>query len=237
MLSVNCARPIAGIPECLDQGRRARRIAFMYRFAATTPEGFVQQLAVSYLGNGYWFYVTGEIPQGKDLAKVDEKLVARYQIDLSKWARARRKQAGFANLQYIRFERFFVLLATHGVHPFFEQEADSIRDARKTPIRFRGYSLSYRGGHPHVRIDQEEYKRLKAYFLDVATHRSVERLERELGALPFEPYAPVRRQLLAVLRAVNRERKKAGFAPVPRSCFRFMRRICRPFEGRPEVGD
>jgi hypothetical protein len=209
----------------------------MYRFEATSPEGFVQQLAVSYLGNGYWFYVTGEIPEGKDPGKVDEKLVARYQIDLSKWARARRKQAGFANLQYIRFGRFFVLLATHGVHPFFEEEAASIRDARKTPIRFRGYSVSYRGGHPHVRIEQEEYKRLKAYFLEVAPHRSVERLERELGSLPFEPYAPVRRQLLAVLRAVNRERKKAGFAPVPKSCFRFMRRICRPFEGRPEVGE
>jgi hypothetical protein len=151
----------------------------MYRFDATSPEGFVQQLAVSYLGNGYWFYVTGEIPEGKDPAKVDEKLVARYQIDLSKWARARRKQAGFANLQYIRYGRFFVLLATHGVHPFFEEEAGSIRDARKTPIRFSGYSISYRGGHPHVRIEQEEYKRLKAYFRDVAPHRSVERLEKE----------------------------------------------------------
>jgi hypothetical protein len=227
--------PHAGMRECLDQQIHQARLVVMYRFEATSPEGFVQQLAVSYLGNGYWFYVTGEIPEGKDPRRVDEKLVARYQIDLSKWARARRKQAGFANLQYIRFERFFVLLATHGIHTFFEEEAGSIRDARKTPIRFQGYSISYRGGHPHVRIEQQEYKRLKAYFLDVATHRSVERLERELGSLPFEPYAPVRRQLLAVLRAVNRERKKAGFEVVPKSCFRFMRRICRPFERNPEV--
>jgi hypothetical protein len=221
--------------ESLDQQIHQPGLVVMYRFEATSPEGFVQQLAIAYLRNGYWFYVTGEIPEGKDPRRVDEKLVARYQIDLSKWARARRKQAGFANLQYIRFERFFVLLATHGIHTFFEEEAGSIRDARKTPIRFQGYSISYRGGHPHVRIEQEEYKRLKAYFLDVATHRSVERLERELGSLPFEPYAPVRRQLLVVLRAVNRERKKARFEIVPKSCFRFMRRICRPFEKRPEV--
>src|SRR5262245_16793792 len=113
---------LAGIPECLDQGAREPRIGGMYRSEATSVEGFVQQRAVSYLGNGYWFYVTGEIPEGKDPAKVDEKLLARYRIDLSKWARARRKRAGFANLQYIRFERFFVLLATHGVHPFFEEE-------------------------------------------------------------------------------------------------------------------
>jgi hypothetical protein len=219
------------MPERLDQGKGTCRTGGMYRFEATSVEGFVQQLAVSYLGNGYWFYVTGEIPEGKDPAKVDEKLLARYQIDLSKWARARRKRAGFANLQYIRFERFFVLLATHGVHAFFEDEGPSIRDARKTPIRFRGYSISYRNGHPHVRIEQGEYKQLKAYFLDIAVHRSAEHLGRALGALPFEPYAPVRRQLLTVLRAVNRERKRAGYEPVPKTCFRFIRRVCRPFDG------
>jgi hypothetical protein len=205
----------------------------MYRCVAMTVEGFVQQLAVSYLGNGYWFYVVGQVPEGKDPQKVDEKLVTRYQIDLSKWARARRKRAGMANLQYLRFGRFFVLVATHGTHAFFEEEALSIRDARKTPIRFRGYAISYSNGHPHVRIEQEEYKRLKAYFLDLAPHRSAERLGSELARLPFEPYAPIRRQLLAVLRAVNRERKRAGFEPVPKSCFRFVRRVCRPFEASP----
>lgn len=220
----------AWMRERLDQGIDQLGLVVMYQSESTSVEGFVQQLAVSYLANGYWFYVTGEIPEGKDPAKVDEKLIARYGIDLSKWARARRKRAGFANLQYIRFDRFFVLLATHGVHPFFEEEVASIRDARKNPIRFRGYSISYRNGHPHVRIEQGEYKRLKAYFLDLAVHRSAEHLGRALGALPFEPYAPVRRQLLVVLRAVNRERKTAGFEPVPKTCFRFMRRVCRPFE-------
>jgi hypothetical protein len=202
----------------------------MYRCEATTPEGFVQQLAVSYLGNGYWFYVAGEIPVGKDARRVDEKLIGRYQIDRSKWERARRKRAGAANLQYIRFGRFFILLATHGQHPFFEEESESIRDARKTPIRFQNYSISYRGGHSHVRIDQEEYKRLKSYFLEVSLHRTAERLGTELARLPFEPYAPVRRQLLAIHRAVNRERQRARFEPVPKSCFRFLRRVCRPFD-------
>jgi hypothetical protein len=202
----------------------------MYRCEATSVEGFVQQLAVSYLGNGYWFYVVGEVPEGKDPRRVDEKLVTRYQIDVSKWARARRKRAGLANLQYLRYGRLFALLATHGAHAFFEEEASSIRDARKTPIRFRGYAISYRGGHPHVRIEQEEYKRLKAYFLELALHRSAQRLGSELARLPFEPYAPVRVQLLAVLRSINRERKRAGFEQVPKTCFRFVRRVCRPFD-------
>src|SRR5438105_2482186 len=93
-----------------------------YRCEATTVEGFVQQLAVSYLKNRYWFYVPGEVPDGKDPKAVDEKLLVRYEIDMSKWAKARRKRRGIAKLQYLRFERTFVLLATAGEHPFFTEE-------------------------------------------------------------------------------------------------------------------
>jgi hypothetical protein len=60
----------------------------------------------------------------------------------------------------------------------------------------------------------------------------LDRIVREeiLARLPFEPYAPVRRRLLAVLRAVNRERKGAGFGPVPVDGLRLRRRACQPFE-------
>ena len=37
-----------------------------YRCIASSPEGLVQQVAVSYLRHGYWWYVTGRIPEGKD---------------------------------------------------------------------------------------------------------------------------------------------------------------------------
>ncbi len=44
-------------------------------------------------------------------------------------------------MHYLRFSRYFVLVATHGVHPFFEQEAKAIRDVRRIPIKFGGYSI------------------------------------------------------------------------------------------------
>src|SRR5262249_1163094 len=192
-------------------------------------------VAVSFVGHGYFFYVAGSIPEGKDPRAVDEKLVVRYGIDISKWARARRKQAGIANLQYVRFWQFFLILSTHGRHQFFEDEASCIRDVRRRPIRFAGYAIGFRGGHSHVRIEPEVYKQLKAYFVDLAVRRSVASLEKELAQIPFEPYAPVRRQLLCILRAVNGARKKAGFSPITKEVFRFKRRIYRPFEGRLEV--
>jgi hypothetical protein len=205
-----------------------------YKFEATTVGGFLQQLAVAYLGHGYWFYVTGQVPAGKDPAAVDRKLLAKYEVGISKWARARRKASGLANCQYLRHGRFFVLLASHGRHPFFEGEAH-FKDARVEPIRFRGYSVSVKRGvdgrwHPSVRLHPETYRELRSYFVELATHRSVEALSAELRRLPFEPYAPVRRQLLNVLRALNRARKVAGLEAVPTSALRLSRKGVKPFE-------
>lgn len=215
--------------SAVDQVRQSDGQKDMYRCEATSLEGFVQQLAVSYVGNGYFFYVTGQIPEGKDAGAVDAKLIARYGVDVSKWSRARKKQAGLANVQYIRFGRFFVLLATHGAHRFFRDEAKAIRDARRVPIKVGGYAVSYRGGHAHVRIDRETYKDLKAHLIELGLHRTAEPLIQELDALPFERYAPVRRQLLNILRAVNRARKTAGFSRVGYECLRLCRRVVRPF--------
>lgn len=205
-----------------------------YRFEATSVEGFIQQLACSYLPHGYMFYVAGRVPEGKDPAAVDEKLLTRYEIDISKWARARRKKAGLANLHYLRFGRTFVLVATAGRHPFFTEEAAAIRDIRKVPIRLGGYSVSFRRGadgkfHPHVRMDEDHYRGLKAYLLGLAVHRRAEALVDELWRVPFEPYAPVRRQLFNILRAVNRARKVAGFERVPYAAVPMRRRVVKPF--------
>ena len=37
-----------------------------YRCKAATPESVVQLIAASYLRHGYYWYVTGTIPDGKD---------------------------------------------------------------------------------------------------------------------------------------------------------------------------
>ena len=200
------------------------------RFEAASIEGFVQQLAVSYIRNGYFFYVTGCIPDRKDPRAVDRKFAELYDLSASKWARARRKRAGGANLQYIRFERFFIILATLGVHPLFSEERDTIRDARRVPIKYAGYSVGYRGGRASVRIDRGTELNLKAYFEDIATKRPADVLRRQLLGLPFSPYAPVRSQLFAILRAVNRARQVAGQEPVPNTAIRVRRVPVKTFK-------
>jgi len=190
-------------------------------------------LAIAYINHGYWYYVTGEIPERKDPAKTDQKILEQYDIGISKWARARRKKAGLANLQYLRYQRFFVILATSGKHVFFENEPN-FKDVRKEPIKFRGYSIGYGFGqgkwHPSVRIELSRYKELKAYFEDIATHRSVDNLIKEFQSLRLLGYAPVRWQMFNILRAVNRKRKVTGFELVPYEAVHFKRPQVRPFD-------
>lgn len=199
---------------------------------------FVQRVAVDLVQHGHLFYVTGRVPERKDPRALDAKLIGRYGLNLSRWARARRREAGRASVHYVRLGRLFVLLATKGRHEFFELEPD-VRDIRRAPLRVGGYSISYRRGvdrryHVSVRIAPDEYLELKSYLVGLAVHRSVENLIAEFRRIPFEPYAPVRRQLLNILRAVNRARHAAGFEPVPVSALRLRRRIVRPF-GNNEV--
>ena len=212
-----------------------------YRVEATSVEGFVQQIACSYLRHGYWFYVTGNVPTDKDPRAVDEKLIGKYDIAVSESTRRRRKQAGLSNLQYIRHGRFFAVMATKGRHPFFEEEKARLRDFRLHPLRYAGYSISYkRGGrtrtgeldtrwHAHVSIDRDHYLDLRAKFLDLAARRRADDLALAFYELPFERYAPVRRQLLLLLRRVNEVRRQAGHGPVSNDVLCLRRRIVRPF--------
>lgn len=203
-----------------------------YRCEAATVEGLLQQLATQYLRHGYWFYVSGRVPARKDPREVDAKLVEKYCIGVSQKERCRRKRCGFANMQYLRYGPFFLLLATHGKHAFFLEESRQIRDARHVAIKFEHYAISHRNGRVCVRIEQREYARLKAWFLDLACRRSVEALAAEFSSLRYVPYAPVRQQLLIVWRSVNRLRSVAGFGRVPIECVPWRRRIVKPFEGR-----
>ena len=206
-----------------------------YRCVATSVAGFVQQLAVGYVARGYYFYVPGRIPEDKNPVQTDAKILGQYDIDISKWVRARRKKWGLARVQYLRWSRHFVILASHGEQVFFEAEARRLQDVRVAPIQFLGYSIGCRPSrhdgrfHVSVRIAVGAYRELKARFELMAVHRSVEDLARELRAVPYEPYAPVRDQMRGVVRAVNRRRQAAGLEAVPAGLLRRHRVPVKPF--------
>jgi hypothetical protein len=205
-----------------------------YRYIAASEQAFVQQLALAYVQHGFWYYVAGTIHQNRNVEQVDRKLIEKYNIDISKWARTRRKKQGKANVHYLRYRQFFVLIASKGSHDFFIREGLNIRDIRREPICFAGHSIGChrsRDGkcHASVRIYSKQYNLLRDYFVTVVPYRSTEELVQEFRHLPFEPYAPVRRQLMNILRDVNRARREQSKGPIPIEALRLRRRILRPF--------
>lgn len=219
-----------------------------YRYEVTSEVGYLQRVATHLLPKGYYFFVQGVVPQGKSPEALDSKLLRKYDVAKSEGARRWRKSQGLGNVQYVRYQRSWILMATHGDHPIWEGEGANLKDVRRAPIRIGDYSLYVKRGNylkksspedaatpdgrwrVRVLIAREPYRELCAHFLSIACHRRVEALADELFSLPYVPYAPVRKQLLKLLRLINAKRQTAGFAKVPVSCLRFKREIVRAFE-------
>lgn len=219
-----------------------------YKYEATSVTGFVQRIATCLLRHGYVYYVQDRVPDGKDPRAIDAKLLAKYAVVQNEWRRARRKERGEANLQYLRYGRAWVLMATEGYHPMKTEEKSKLRDVRDAPIQIAGYSIYLKRGdykkkasadekpvpdakwHARVLISRERYCELRAYFLEIACRRSSEALAAEINALPYEPYKPVWRQLRKLVRTINKKRKSGGLTQVPMSAIRWRRTIVKAFE-------
>jgi hypothetical protein len=242
------------------------------RFLVTSVDGMVAQL-VNLISKGYRYYFAGQVADLAAWSSRDSRMLDYYDAELPKWTRERRKKRGIANFRYLRYEDWYVVLATEGTAPrFWKEDSKRIRDVRNVPIRFKGYSVSYRQGgyqsipahekawrntmwaeyracrergengvkppkpprdmkwHVRVELNRETYEGLKAYFLNIATHREANFIACEITELPFQPYRPVREQLRDILRAVNKARRGAGYQRIPFSVIRFKRRIVKAFE-------
>ena len=142
------------------------------------------------------------------------------------------------------------MLATRGEHAWFEKEAASFLDVRQQPIFFHGYSISLKQGlyRPHrakqkrngpperdtklrvrVLIAKKRLRELKADFLSSALKLSSGALAKKFFNVPFEPYAPIRQQMLNLLRQVNAVRKKAGRDTLTTDVIRYRRNVVKPF--------
>lgn len=130
-----------------------------YQWVATTPEGFVRQLVANYLPHGYRFYMSGSIKPSRDVTQFDQIMQKKYGYQMSRSQRHRRKNAkspdgrplGLANVHYLRYGRFWILLCTKGSHRFFDEHVKRdkwgnitkkyFRDVHRDPIFFDGYSI------------------------------------------------------------------------------------------------
>lgn len=177
----------------------------------------MQHLAVRLIGNGYRFFVLGEIPKAKDPAKVDRKLCSRYDFGVSKWVQFRRSMRGEAKVRYLRYGHQFILIATEGRHRFFDEESSAVRDASEVPIRCFGYEIMSRPRgtkfHPVVKLGEARFEELRSQLLNLALATDSALTKRILDErLIF--FSGVKRQIFRILKEVNERRRTAGLEPL-----------------------
>lgn len=214
-----------------------------YQYETRNVAAFVSQV-VRYVAAGHYFYVRVLIPEGKDAAAVDAKLLARYDVKKKRWQRKRRYLKRTASIHYLRCNRCAVLMLTKGNHEqFYQDHASSVRDIRRQALKVFGYSIRYgvstttKNPKILVRLDQQKCREVRAHFMTICTwnsFRDPRRLEREFARLPYQPYGPVFLQLHSIWKAANRSRRRRGFEPLAFACLRNKLSLRKVFVAREE---
>lgn len=209
-----------------------------YSYEARSVEAFVAQV-VRYVSSGHYFYIRCRIPDGKDVHAVDEKILKLYEVRRPRWQRKRRNLKASAGIHYLRHDRLFVLMLTKGRHEaFYRDHGTSVLDIRRTALKAFGYSIRWglserqKRHRVFVRLDKATYRKVKGHMLGLCRcdgHRTKESMEAEFRRIPFQLYGPVREQLYAIAKAVNRARRRAGFSAIDYSCISNKLQVTKVF--------
>ena len=174
---------------------------------ASTLGHFLYRVAMCGFRYHYYRYAVIDIPEGKDLAATDKKLMQVYGVVRCRMKRFRQRQQGFASTQYVRFGHSFILMATEGEHSAFSNLKNY--DVRTSPLHFHRYSIGLRGSTVSVEVEKRVW---------IAVERKVQRLalhdraliEARMSTLPFYRFSGVEKQKTDLMRKINRRRKTAG---------------------------
>lgn len=172
---------------------------------------FIRRIAIDYVRYGYVRYVIREIPEGKNTLVIDNKLRAHYKITSCRTTRMRRRQKQQAVVQYVRYGRQFVLLATEGKHDEFERL--KYYDCRIAPIQVRSYSIGLKNGVVRVCVRYEVWAETLRHFERIALH-DLDNVEKKINALPYCHFPGVIRQKQQLVSLINQKRSRAGLPPV-----------------------
>ena len=217
-----------------------------YRCEAKSVTGFVQQFGCCYVLHGYHRYVVGAIPERKDPRIVDgsnrgalrDRPVAVPACETQEGRPGERSVHSLPEVFRALRDRTSrcASISTRSTHLGRQANAALLRSGTSRTIRWRSVGTpsatteaSTEGGTSRSGSTLSATGTSRHTYSGVATKWSVANLESEFRGLRFEPYAPVRRQLLCLLRAVNRERKRKGWDAVPATALRLNRQIVRPF--------
>ena len=137
---------------------------------ATSRDGFVC-LVVQLITHGYWFYVTGDTRSDRGFLphEIDQRIMRKFQANLSRGKREVRRKKGKCNCRYVRYGKDWTLWSTKGVGEFFAEysskmpsEAHEFLDIREKPLKFHGYEIRLaKGGFEKKTAEEKARHRIR----------------------------------------------------------------------------
>ena len=123
-----------------------RLVGMEYRCVATSVAGFVQQLVSCYLPHGYWFYVSGSSRKTRIRGRWIESCwpSTGSAFHGSRGQDARRWGSPMSTISAINAGS--CCWQPTDIIRFSMKKHKNIRDARRVPIKFAGYSISVAQG-------------------------------------------------------------------------------------------
>ena len=177
------------------------------------------QMTVYLVSRGYRHYCVTMLPAEKidRWTDIDQKLMTRYHINLSKWQKARRKRQGFANFAYLRWDRLSIILHTAGEMEFVKVE-DNFLDIYRTPISLPispliCMSISMEQlenqNRTTVRLNRESYRGFKDYLYGIVKAGNINQILKEYDKINGLPcYRGIINQKKQLVKYVESEAKR-----------------------------
>lgn len=187
---------------------------------------FMLQQLVYMVGRGYYFYHVGKISEKKlDKAiDIDKKIINKYNINIDKYKRNRRKQKKLANFYYMRYHTTFIILHTDGRldveldDEFFDArikqtEVNRLKIGASNGVSFN-ISLVHKERNQYkvtVSLSNETYKNFRTEIEEYIQQRQIKKLEEFFKRLRNLPaWKGIIKQEYLLLDEVYKYAKKYG---------------------------
>ncbi|MGU8412089.1 hypothetical protein ACV3M7_13945 [Clostridium perfringens] len=183
---------------------------------------FMLQQIVYLVSKGYIYYSVGEIPLNKasKARSIDQKIIDKYNMDLSKHQRARRKQKKLTNFYYLRWKNQFVILHTKGNvdesviidDEFFNIQEHSKGDKFKLTIgKELIVNIVLKNGKPTVVLDKSTYKDIKTELDELVKNKQIGKLYKRFSMLNSIPaWSGIVEQKFLLQEEIYKSAKKYG---------------------------
>ncbi|MGG4425000.1 hypothetical protein ABEP71_19120 [Bacillus velezensis] len=194
-----------------------------YLYKPTSWQGFLQQLDFLIAKSGYRYFHVTNYPEHKQdkWDKIDQKLIEKYQTNMTRSQRYRNKEKKNANFWFLRYEGVAVILMATGKFKGAETQVkdgividDEFFDIQKKDLKIKigkmsNFKIHYVNGKITVSMANQMYQEIKYKLLEVAKLKDLNKAKFEFQKLNGLPaWSGINEQKFQLLDVLVQELKR-----------------------------